>query len=161
MKHFPTLSTFLPFLFLACCAPNRTPFSPDGPPTVGMPAELSDRERQFIPEIDSALRREGMVPVANGRGDMQLEFKIAEGPINTDTDIALMEGDQPIASGRARAAGVPMVGRASVAEKSFSSAFSDFGSELSRLASRRGWSSSASSFGTTPSPPFDDQLPVY
>jgi len=126
-----------------------------------MPAELSDRERLYVEDISSALRREGLIPVGNGRGELQLEFRIAEGPINTDTDIALMESGQPVASGRARAAGVPMVGRAGVAEKSFSSAFSNFVSELSRLASRRGWNSYASHSRGAPSPPYDDQLPVY
>jgi hypothetical protein len=150
-------------VLLASCAAKRTPFSPDGPPTVGMPSELSDRERQFMPDIDSALRREGLLPVRNGRGDMQLEFKIAEGPINTDTNIALNEGDTTLATGYGRAAGVPMIGRSSVAEKSFSAAFAEFSSNLSGTASQRGWNSSASSFsgGDEPTYSEDGQLPVY
>lgn len=151
-------------VLLASCAAKRTPFSPDGPPTVGMPSELSERERLFMPDIDSALRREGLLPVRNGRGDMQLRFKIAEGPINTDTDIALNEDDLTLAAGHGRAAGVPMIGRSSVAEKSFSAAFGEFSGSLSSVASQRGWNSSGSSYTdeSSPAPSYsDEELPVY
>lgn len=151
-------------VLLASCAAKRTPFSPDGPPTVGMPSELSDRERLFMPDIDSALRREGLLPVRNGRGDMQLEFKIAEGPINTDTNIALNEGDITLAAGYGRAAGMPMIGRSNVAEKSFATAFGEFNSNLTGAASQRGWNSSSSyseSDSADPTYTDDEQLPVY
>lgn len=116
-----------------------------------------------MPDIDSALRREGLLPVRKGRSDMQLEFKIAEGSINTDTDIALNEGDTTLAAGHGRAAGVPIIGRSSVADKSFSATFAEFNSNLSGTASQRGWNSSASSFsgGAEPTISGDGQLPVY
>jgi hypothetical protein len=150
-------------LLLASCAANRTPYSPDGPPTIGMPAELSDRERQYMPEIDAAVRKEGMVPVANGRGDTQLEFRISEGPIHTDTVIKLIEGESLLARGDGRAAGVPMVGRSDVAEKSFTAAFADFKDDLSGVSARRGWNRSATYFNNAEPPPFsgDNRLPPY
>lgn len=113
-------------LVLSSCA-GRTAFKPEnGPPTVGMPAELSNRERGFMPSVESALRSRGYVPVRHGAGDMELEFTIAEGPINTDTRIELSEQGRPLASGKGRAAGAPMIGRTRVAEKSFQRAFSEF-----------------------------------
>ncbi len=150
-------------VFLASCGANRTPHSPDAPPTIGMPAELSGRERLFMPEVDSALRREGLVPVANGRGDTQLEFKISEGPMHTDTVIKLIEGESLLAKGSGRAAGVPMVGRSDTTEKSFTTAFADFKNDLSGVAARRGWNRSATYFNNAEPPPFtgDFQLPPY
>jgi hypothetical protein len=159
IKHLAPLTALL----LASCGANRTPYTPDVPPTIGMPAELSDRERLFMPEVDSALRREGLVPVADGRGDTQLEFKISEGPIHTDTVIKLIEGESLLAKGSGRAAGVPMVGRSDVAEKSFTAAFADFKNDLSGVAARRGWNRSAAYFNNAEPPPFsgDFQLPPY
>lgn len=162
MKFILNSIAALSALLLVSCATKRTPFSPDGPPTVGMPFELSERERLFVSDLDSALRREGLLPVANGKGDLQLDFEIAEGPINTVTDITLNEGRQILASGKARAAGVPMIGREGVAGRSFDRAFAEFQGQLSRASSRRGWNSAASSFGSgggTSS--FGDPLPVY
>lgn len=156
MKTLIKVIATLSALLLTSCAAKRTPFSPDGPPTVGMPAELSDRERLFVADIDNALRREGLLPVANGRGDMQLDFNIAEGPINTDTSISLNEGRQILASGKARAAGAPMIGRQGVAGRSFDRAFAEFQGALSRVASGRGWNSATSSFGGGADP-----LPIY
>lgn len=163
MKLFLSSIAAVSALLLVSCAPKRTPFSPDGPTTVGMPSELSDRERLFVTDLDAALRNQGLLPVANGRGDLQLEFEIAEGPINTDTHIALNEGSLTLASGRARAAGLPMIGREGVAGKSFSAAFAEFNGSLSGVASQRGWNSSASSYtgGGEPTFPIGDQLPVY
>jgi len=156
------------FALVASCAPSRTPFSPGGPTTVGMPAELSDRERIFVPEIDSALRREGLVPVRNGKGDLQLDFSMAAGPINIDTRIALSEDGAVLVQGNGRAAGAPLIGRSSVAEKSFGEAFEEFSAGLSRTSGGRGWSSASSSFGENPQPDYsqepaysEDTLPVY
>lgn len=74
-----------PLAFLAGCA-NRSVFIPDGSTTtVGMPAGLSDRERNHASEMDAALRREGYLPVRHGAGELELEFRISEGPINTST----------------------------------------------------------------------------
>ncbi len=126
---------------LASCAPNRTPFSPGGPTTVGMPAELSERERTFVPEIVNSLQREGLVPVRNQKGDLQLDFSMAEGPINTTTLITLSEDDAILITGNGRAAGAPLIGRSSVAEKSFNQAFNEFDSNLTNAARSRGWSS--------------------
>jgi hypothetical protein len=150
-------------IFLTSCAAKRTPFSPGGPTTVGMPAELSERERLFIPEIDSALRREGLVPVKNGNGDLQLDFSMAAGPINITTRIALSEDEAVLITGNGRAAGAPLIGRSNVAQKSFSEAFDEFSSSLSRTASSRGWSSASG--GSSPAYPDayyqDETLPVY
>jgi hypothetical protein len=141
-------------LMLASCGANRTPYAPDAPPTIGMPAELSDRERLFMPEVDAALRREGLVPVANGRGDTQLEFRISEGPIHTDTVIKLIEGESLLAKGS---------GRSDAAGKSFSAAFAEFKDDLSGVSARRGWNRSATYFNNAEPPPFsgDYQLPPY
>lgn len=159
MKH-KLLPAALVALLLGSCAANRTPFSPNGPTTVGMPAELSDRERTFVPEIDTALRREGLVPVRSGKGDLQLDFKMSEGPVNTTTDIALLEGEATLFSAHGRAAGIPLLGRDSVARKSFDEAYSDFDSRLSGEAPRRGWSSRTGEEATSyPSENFE--APVY
>jgi hypothetical protein len=96
-----------------------------------MPAELSERERSFVPEVESALHSRGYVPVRHGAGDMELAFEIAEGPINTDTNIELTEQGRLVAQGRGRAAGAPLIGRKGVAEKSFQRAFSQFEASLS------------------------------
>ncbi len=144
---------------LASCAPSRTPFSPDGPTTVGMPEKLSDRERTFIPEIDTALRREGLIPVKHGKGDLQLDLTMSSGPINIETYIALIEDEAVLFSARGRSGGVPLIGRSNVARKSFDEALTEFQSGLSRTANNRGWSSS-----TSVSPTSDamyDELPVY
>ena len=125
-------------LSISSCASSRSAFTPQsGPPTVGMPAELSERERSFVPEVESALQSRGYVPVRHGAGDMELTFEIAEGPINTDTNIALSEQGRLVAEGRGRAAGVPLIGRKGVAEKSFQRAFSVFEASLAGGASGR------------------------
>jgi hypothetical protein len=117
---------------VSSCVTSRSAFRPQsGPPTVGMPAELSERERSFVPEVESALHSRGFVPVRHGAGDMELAFEIAEGPINTDTNIALTEQGRMVAEGRGRAAGAPLIGRKGVAEKSFQRAFSEFQTSLS------------------------------
>lgn len=124
---------------LSSCVTSRSDFAPENTqPTVGMPAKLSDRERSFISTVDGALRDEGYLPVRYGSGDMQLEFEIAEGPINTDTSIGLYEGRRLVAEGKGRAAGAPMIGRDKVADKSFSRAFDQFRSALPGGSSRGG-----------------------
>ena len=133
---------------LSNCGASRSAFTPQGgPPTVGMPAKLSERERNFMPEIESALQTSGYVPVRHGAGDLELTFKISEGPINTDTNIELTQGERIMAEGRGRAAGVPLVGRKDVAEKSFQRAFSEFQSALSGVPSG----------GSSATLPLDDQ----
>lgn len=145
-------------LLLASCAVKRSPFLPSGPTTVGMPAELSERERLFVPEIDTALRRDGLVPVKNGNGDLQLDFKMTAGPIHIDTLIALRENQSVLVMGKGRAAGAPLIGRSSVAQKSFTRAFDEFDADLSRTASRRGWNTS----NPNDSPAYrEESLPVY
>lgn len=107
-----------------------------------------------MPEVDSALRREGLVPVDYGRGDTQLEFKISKGPIHTDSVIKLIEGESLLAKGS---------GSSDASEKSFSAAFADFKNDLSGVAARRGWNRSATYFNNAEPPPFsgDYQLPPY
>jgi hypothetical protein len=163
MKSPLAILATLSLAFLASCAPSRTPFSPGGPTTVGMPAELSDRERMFVTEIDAALRSEGLVPVKSGRGDLQLDFSMAAGPINIDTRIALSEDESVLFAGNGRAGGAPLIGRSDVARRSFDEAFAEFNSGLSRAAGNRGWSSSSSApmENNFESDPQYDQLPVY
>ncbi len=118
-------------LFFSGCGTSRSAFAPEsGPPTVGMPAELSERERAFVPGLETALRDRGYLPVRYGAGDMQLKFEMAEGPINTDTTIELYEGRRLLAKGFGRGSGAPMVGRSKVAERSFTRAFEEFQSSL-------------------------------
>lgn len=122
---------------LAGCA-NRSEFVPDGSTTtVGMPAELSDRERQHVTEVDAALRREGYLPVRHGAGELELEFRISEGPVNARTTIELRDGRKVLASGRGRVAGMPMIGRDQVAERSFQQAFGEFEAALPGAAAAR------------------------
>lgn len=143
---FRAISLFLVVLFASCASNTRTPFSPEsGPPTVGMPAALSERERLFVPDLERALRDHGLVTVRDGAGDMQLEFVMDAGPINTDTHIALTEKRRTLAQGKGRASGLPLIGRSRVAENSFSRAFEEFQSELSDSSNRRGWSSASGS----------------
>lgn len=125
------LSAAFAVLALPSCMTSRSDFTPDRTQTtVGMPAKLSDRERSYIPTVDGALRNEGYLPVRHGMGDMQLEFEISEGPINTDTLIELREDRRVVAEGRGRAAGAPMIGRSKVADKSFNRAYDQFRSSL-------------------------------
>lgn len=122
---------------LAGCA-NRSEFVPDGSTTtVGMPAELSDRERQHVTEVDAALRREGYLPVRHGAGELELEFRISEGPVNARTTIELRDGRKVLAGGRGRVAGMPMIGRDQVAERSFQQAFGEFEAALPGAAAAR------------------------
>jgi hypothetical protein len=148
------------FAVLASCAPSRTPFSPGGPTTVGMPEKLSDREREFVPEIDTALRREGLLPVRHGKGDLQLDFTMSSGPINIESYIALLEDEAVLFSANGKSGGVPLIGRSSVARKSFDEALAEFQSELTRVASNRGWSSTPAGRQSAPSS-INDSLPVY
>jgi hypothetical protein len=143
MQIFSRAASLFFVVLLASCASNtRTPFTPEsGPPTVGMPAALSERERLFVPDLEAALRNEGLVPVRDGAGDMQLEFVMEAGPINTDTRIVLTEKSRIVAQGKGRASGVPLVGRSRVANNSFSRAFEQFENELRASGNRRGWSS--------------------
>ena len=133
------LAVGAPLVFLASCA-SRSEFVPDGGPvTVGMPAELSDRERTYMGEVDGALRSGGYQPVRHGAGELKLQFRISEGPINTDTTIELRDGRTVIAAGHGRGSGVPMIGRDKVAERSFQKAFGDFqaalpGAEAARMS---------------------------
>jgi hypothetical protein len=143
---FRAVSLFLVVLFASCASNTRTPFSPEsGPPTVGMPGALSERERLFVPDLERALRDQGLVPVRDGAGDMQLEFVMDAGPINTDTRITLTEKRRTLAQGKGRASGLPMIGRSRVAENSFSRAFEEFQSQLSDSSNRRGWASASDS----------------
>ena len=131
MKSITALLAAAAIASLSSCITRRSDFTPENSqPTVGMPAKLSDRERSFISTLDGSLRNEGYLPVRHGVGDMQLEFEIAEGPINTDTTIELHEGRRLIAKGFGRAAGAPMIGRAKVADKSFNRAYEEFQSSL-------------------------------
>ena len=141
LKPFALLASLL----LCSCFANRTPFSPGGSTTVGMPAKLSERERSYVPEIDAALRREGLVPVRSDKGELQLDFTMSEGPINTTTHIGLRQNDVTLFTAQGRAAGIPLIGREGVARKSFDAAFADFDANLSRETPRRGWSSSTGS----------------
>jgi len=158
MNYFLRSFALLIGLFLIGCAgTGRTAFAPQsGPPTVGMPAELNERERLFVADIESALREAGLVPVRHGAGDLALEFSMSAGPINTDTKIAMLDGRRTIATGNGRAAGLPLIGRSAVAENSFSRAFEQFQAELAELKSRRGWSNSSSN-----SPSTTSEIPVY
>jgi hypothetical protein len=139
MNHLIRLGAALALaVSISSCGASRSAFRPQsGPPTVGMPAELSERERSFVPEVESALHSRGFVPVRHGAGDMELAFEIAEGPINTDTNIELTEQGRLVAEGRGRAAGAPLIGRKGVAEKSFQRAFSEFQTSLSGSSSGR------------------------
>jgi hypothetical protein len=148
MSHLFRLLTLFVALWVIGCGAGRTAFTPEsGPPTVGMPAELNERERLFVPDIEASLRDNGMIPVAHGRGDFALEFAMAAGPINTDTHIALLDGRRTLASGKGRASGIPLIGRSAVAEKSFRRAFDPFQSELSATGSS--WNRSTTS-GSVP-----------
>lgn len=143
---------------LSCAASKRTAFVPgSGPPTVGMPAELNERERLFIGDLEGALRDNGLLPVRHGGGDMALDFSMKAGPIHTDTAITLLDGRRILASGNGRAAGVPLIGRSAVAEKSFGRAFQDFHGELVALRQRRGWKPSLAS---SEEPAAVDPVPV-
>ena len=127
MNSFRRLFAVAAAVSLSACATSRTPFTPEsGPPTVGMPAQVSAKERLFIPDLENALRGDGYMPVRAGAGDYQLEFQIQEGPINTDTRIEMTEAGRRVAIGNGRAAGAPLFGRSKVAEKSFSRAFEQF-----------------------------------
>jgi len=143
MKIIAHISTLVACLVLIGCAgAGRTEFLPgSGPPTVGMPAALNDRERLFVPDIEASLRENGLLPVRHGAGDMDLEFTMNAGPINTDTRIILKDGRRTVARGTGRASGVPLIGRSTVAEKSFNRAFEDFQAELSTARASRGWGS--------------------
>lgn len=138
MKHCTRLLALsAPFVFLVSCA-SRSEFVPEsGPVTVGMPAELSERERSYMGEVDTALRGEGYQPVRHGAGELKLEFRISEGPINTDTTIQLREGRKVLAEGNGRGSGMPMIGRDKVAERSFQKAFGDFQAALPGAQSAR------------------------
>lgn len=123
----------------SCAGTRRSAYigdEPPPPPTVLMPSKLSDRERQFAPEVEAALRSAGMVPIYRGRGEMQLEFKMLEGPINADTHLRLLEGGRAVASGDGRASGPPLVRRDRVAENSFQRAMETFSSQLDRVSPR-------------------------
>lgn len=161
MKSSLRILATLTLAILASCVTSRSPFSPSGPTTVGMPEKLSDREREFIPEIDTALRREGLIPVRHGKGDLQLDFTMSSGPINIETYIALLEDEAVLFSADGKSGGVPLVGRDNVARKSFDEALTEFQSGLSRTASNRGWSSSSSTSGSPASDAMHDELPVY
>lgn len=160
MKSLIRLLAALFLVSLTSCA-SRTPFYPGGPTTVGMPEKLSDREREFISEIDTALRQQGLTPVKHGKGDLQLDFEISSGPINIDTYITLIEDENEIVSAEGRSGGMPFVGRDGVARKSFDEAFAEFQLGLERIASNRGWSSAPASDQSSPAGPADDPLPVY
>lgn len=160
------MQALLRFLFISsaafligCAGLNRTAFTPtSGPTTVGMPAELNERERLFAPDIEGALRANGLLPVRHGAGDLSLEFTMSAGPINTDTRIALQEGDRIVAIGEGRASGVPLIGRSSVAQKSFNRAFETFQTQLNSARDRRGWDASAITNDTTAD---QSLLPIY
>ncbi len=136
--------SLIAILTLAGCAGSgRTPFAPQsGPPTVGMPAELNERERLFIPDIEAVLRDQGMLPVRHGAGELDLEFTMQAGPVNTDTRIVLRDGRRIVANGTGRASGLPLIGRSKVAENSFTRAFDEFQAGLSSVRSERGWGTS-------------------
>lgn len=135
MKHLLySLTLVATALFMASCGTGRSSFAPEnGPPTVGMPAELSERERTYVHNLETVLQNRGYMLVRHGAGDMQLEFQMAEGPINTDTKIELYEGRRILAQGNGRGAGAPMIGRSKVADRSFNRAFEEFQSSLSNV----------------------------
>jgi hypothetical protein len=127
------LLLLVPLLLNACAQTRRSPYVGDGappPPTVRMPAELSARERQYVGEVEASLRAAGMVPVYRGRGDRELEFRILEGPVNTDTRLRLEEDGREIARGEGRGSGPPLIRREQVAEESFRAALQTFEAAL-------------------------------
>jgi hypothetical protein len=138
MKFFNRLLlSAAPLLFLASCA-NRTEFVPEGGPvTVGMPSELSDRERTYVGEVESTLRGSGYQPVRHDTGELALDFRIAQGPVNSDTVIELRDGRRVIARGAGRGSGVPMLGRDKRAEHSFRQAIEEFQTSLPQASSAR------------------------
>lgn len=138
MKFFTRLLlSAAPLLFLASCA-SRTEFVPEGGPvTVGMPAELSDRERTYVGEVESTLRGSGYQPVRHDTGELALDFRIAQGPINSDTVIELRDGRRVIARGAGRGSGVPMIGRDKRAESSFRQAIDEFQAALPQGSNAR------------------------
>lgn len=148
----PTLRLVLVLLtacIISCAGTRRSEYigdEPPPPPTVLMPSKLSDRERQFAPEVEAALRTAGMVPIYRGRGEMQLEFEMLEGPINTDTRLRLVEDGRVIASGDGRGSGPPLVRRERVAENSFQRALETFSSQLGRVSQLNQPSSTRYSF---------------
>lgn len=147
-RPIPRLALIAAFVFLVVGCASRSEFVPAGAPvTVGMPAELSERERSYVGEVEGALRGAGYLPVRHGLGELQLEFRIAAGPINTDTRIELSEGGTGtvLARGEGRAAGVPMIGRDKVADRSFQEAFGAFQAALPGAAA-------AQPYGTGPGP---------
>lgn len=160
MNALLTILSTVALLFLASCA-SRSAFTPDGPTTVGMPAKLSDRERGFIAQIDSALRQQGLVPVKHGKGDLELDFRVSPGPIHISTRIALSEGGTVLLAAKGKAAGLPLGGRSDVAQKSFDEAFTEFQAGLSQAVSQRGASSPSPDSGSDPEIPSDYMLPVY
>lgn len=122
---------------LPSCYTSRSDFAPENHQvTVGMPSKLSERERFYISDVDRTLRDQGYTPVRNGAGDLELEFEIAEGPINIDTTIELYEHRSQIAKGFGRAAGAPLIGRDKVADRSFNTAYEEFRSSLPNASDR-------------------------
>jgi hypothetical protein len=138
MKFFKRLVlSAAPLIFLASCA-SRTEFVPEGGPvTVGMPAQLSDRERTYVGELESTLRGSGYLPVRHDTGELALDFRIAHGPINSDTAIELRDGRRVIARGAGRGSGVPMLGGDKRAERSFRGALEEFQASLPQATSSR------------------------
>lgn len=116
---------------LPSCITSRSEFSPENQQvTVSMPSKLSERERFYISDVDRTLRDQGYTPVRHGAGDLDLEFEIAEGPINIDTTIGLYQARDEVAKGFGRAAGAPLIGRDKVADRSFNTAIEEFRSSL-------------------------------
>lgn len=137
MKFQTVLLALLSAILLPSCITSRSEFSPESRQvTVGMPSKLSERERFYISDVDRTLRDQGYTPVRHGTGDLDLEFEIAEGPINIDTTIELFEARDQVAKGFGRAAGAPLIGRDKVAERSFNTAFEEFRSALPGASER-------------------------
>ncbi len=137
MKFPMIVPAILSAVLLPSCFTSRSEFAPENHQvTVGMPSKLSERERFYISDVDRTLRNQGYTPVRNGTGDLDLEFEIAEGPINIDTTIELSEARDQVAKGFGRAGGAPLIGRDKVAERSFNTAYEEFRSSLPSASDR-------------------------
>jgi hypothetical protein len=102
--------------------PSRRPA-----PSVALPYDLSEDEQRLLPSVIDALEDAGYRTSRSRSGDLELEFKIDDGPVNADTYITLLHRGSPVARSYARVGGPAIiVRRQQVIIESFEKCLSDF-----------------------------------
>lgn len=99
-------------------------------------SQLSANENRYLPEVEDVLVEAGYRPT-QGRAEYRLDIHLEDGPVNADSHLRMLRGNEEIANASARVGGMTtMFRRARVVEDSFRKCLGSFQSQLSSARPR-------------------------